>query len=66
MQISLNGENKEINDGSTLAELIAEMQLGDIRYAVEINEELIPRSEHGDHVLNAGDEIEVVKAIGGG
>lgn len=66
MQISLNGEEKVLNNNTSLADLIASMALGDTRYAVEVNEELIPRSEHSEYMLNNGDQVEVVKAIGGG
>jgi len=36
------------------------------RFAVEVNEELIPRSLHADRRLVEGDRVEVVHAIGGG
>lgn len=66
MQILLNGEQREVPSDSTLADLLATLDLADKRYAVEINEELIPRSEHTAHALQANDRIEVVQAIGGG
>ena len=34
--------------------------------AVEVNEEVIPRSEYADHVLGDGDRLEIVHAVGGG
>ncbi len=51
---------------ATLAQLLATLDLHNRRYAVEINEELIPRSEHGGHALQADDRVEIVQAIGGG
>lgn len=66
MQIVLNGEARDIADDATLDELIGALDLQTTRYAVEINEELIPRSEHATHALQADDRIEIVQAIGGG
>lgn len=66
MQILLNGENREVASDATLAELLRSLDLEGRRFAVEINEELVPRSEHPSHLLHAGDRVEVVQAIGGG
>ncbi len=66
MQILLNGDNRTLEKGITVADLIAELNLTDQRLAVEVNEELVPRSTFNDHLLKAGDEMEIVHAIGGG
>ncbi|MBU2097476.1 MAG: sulfur carrier protein ThiS, partial [Gammaproteobacteria bacterium] len=34
--------------------------------AVEVNAEIVPRSQHAVSVLNPGDAVEIVHAIGGG
>mgnify|MGYP001146251058 CR=1 FL=1 len=66
MHIMLNGEPREVADSATLAQLLATLDLENRRFAVEINETLIPRSEHAAHALQANDRIEIVQAIGGG
>lgn len=66
MNILLNGEEHEVADDATLAQLLATLNLADRRYAVEINETLIPRSTHEKHALHADDRVEIVQAIGGG
>lgn len=66
MQIQVNGEARSLDAGSTLLQLIQTLELEGKRIAVEINEEIIPRSVHGDTVLNDGDNVEIVHAIGGG
>lgn len=66
MHIQLNGDRHEVETGSTLATLIDSLDLSGKRIAVEINEELVPRSEHDTHVLAEGDRVEIVQAIGGG
>ena len=66
MVIRLNGEKKMVQEGITLEELVASLSLTNERYAVEINEELIPRSEHKSYTLAENDTVEIVQAIGGG
>jgi len=65
-EILVNGEKRPVPPGQTLAELVRELELDGRRVAVEVNEEIVPRSEYAGHVLNSGDRVEVVAAIGGG
>jgi len=66
MQIQVNGEALDVADNATLAELIEQLQLTGKRIAIELNLEIIPRSEHPATRLSAGDRVEIVHAIGGG
>ena len=66
MKILVNGEEKTVPEGLRLSELIASLALEGNRYAVEVNEELIPRTEHEQHLLEEQDRVEIVRAIGGG
>lgn len=66
MRIFLNGEEKAVSDSLTVSQLLQELGLGERRVAVEINEEIVPRSRHAAQRLNVGDRIEVVFAVGGG
>lgn len=66
MQITANGAVHELAPNSTLADLLETLELGDRRVAIEVNEDLVPRSRHATHVLSDGDRIEIVHAIGGG
>ncbi|MEN8214167.1 MAG: sulfur carrier protein ThiS [Pseudomonadota bacterium] len=66
MHIFLNGEQRTIDAGATVADLIVELKLADQRLAVEVNEELVPRSTFDDYHLKGGDHMEIVNAIGGG
>jgi len=66
MQIQVNGEPRKVAEGATLASLVADLALEGSRYAIEVNEELVPRSEHAGYRLQPGDRVEVVQAIGGG
>ncbi|MGX5221276.1 sulfur carrier protein ThiS [Pseudomonas sp. S9] len=66
MRIQLNGEPLELADGQTVAGLIAQLDLAGRRVAVELNLDIVPRSQHASTVLAEGDRVEVVHAIGGG
>jgi sulfur carrier protein len=66
MNILLNGEPFECDDTSTLETLIDSQQLGGKRIAIEVNLEVIPRSQFSDCSLHDGDKVEIVNAIGGG
>ena len=66
MRIQLNGESFELPDGETVAGLLARRELAGRRVAVELNLDIVPRSQHADTVLKEGDQVEVVHAIGGG
>ncbi len=66
MNIQLNGETTQVDDRATLGDIVRRMNLEGSRYAVEVNEELVPRSEHDSYRLKEGDNVEIVQAIGGG
>jgi sulfur carrier protein len=66
MEISLNGQAEAVEEGITVAELMQRKLPQVQRVAVEVNLEIVPRSQHGSHVLRAGDRVEIVRAIGGG
>ncbi|MBV0933206.1 sulfur carrier protein ThiS [Marinobacterium weihaiense] len=66
MQIQVNGDALDVSEGATLAELIEQLELTGKRIAIELNLEIIPRSEHATTRLDAGDQVEIVHAIGGG
>lgn len=66
MQVELNGAPTELPDNASLTDLINQMDLAGKRIAIEVNEEIIPRSQHTSYILTAGDKVEVVHAIGGG
>ncbi|MBK8287629.1 MAG: sulfur carrier protein ThiS [Cellvibrionales bacterium] len=66
MQITLNGQPTAADPGITVAALIAQLGLAGKRIAVEVNENIVPRSTHESTSLQAGDRVEIVHAIGGG
>ena len=66
MKIVLNGEDRELTAPTTVAQLLEQIGLAEKRVAVEVNLEIVPRSEHSGHTLNDRDRVEIVQAIGGG
>lgn len=66
MYILLNGELRPVTGGLAIAALIEELGLTGKRIAVEINQDIVPRSAHATTRLREGDKVEIVHAIGGG
>jgi thiamine biosynthesis protein ThiS len=66
MNITVNGENRTLQEETSLAQLVASLGLKDKRIAVEVNRDIVPRSEYGNFVLSDNDTVEIVNAIGGG
>lgn len=66
MHVQINGERREISDSESVADLVLQLGLAGRRIAIEINEQIVPASEHARHVLHPGDRVEIVQAIGGG
>lgn len=65
MNIIVNGSAREIGAGCSVADLLLQLEIRG-RYAVEIDGELVPRSQHPLRRLRAGERVEIVQAIGGG
>jgi sulfur carrier protein len=66
MEITLNGTPRDVPDGLTAAALIDHLEMSGQRLAMEVNGEIVPRSEHARHTVRPGDKVEIVRAIGGG
>ena len=63
--IILNGSEIHLRSDS-LEELVNSLNLSEARFAVEINREIVPKSEIDNYTLNDKDEVEIVIAVGGG
>lgn len=63
--LTVNGDALAF-EGNTISDLITQLDLHNRRLAVEVNREIITKSEHDQFVLFDGDSIEIVHAIGGG
>ena len=66
MLVTVNGEQRELADNSSISDLLADLELPGTRVAVEVNKQLIRRAEHAEHTLKGDDQIEIVTFVGGG
>ena len=66
MQVLINGESHTLSDGIVLSALLDQLEISGRRIAVEINESIVPRSQHVNTVIQQDDKIEIIHAIGGG
>ncbi len=66
MIIRLNGETKEVSEGTTLGTLLDQFGIKKTGIAVDLNREIIPKRLHEETALKEGDNIEVVRMVGGG
>jgi len=66
MDILLNGKPRLLAGPTTVLQLLQTDELDVRRVAVELNEEIVPRSQHQVQQLQPGDRVEIVHAIGGG
>ncbi len=64
--LTVNGESLELDALATVVQLTNSMNLQGKRFAVEVNGEIVPASQHANHALFSGDKVEIVGAIGGG
>jgi sulfur carrier protein len=65
IEIVVNGEARRVDQGTSVAGLIAELGLAG-PVAVERNREIVPRARHAVVVLDPGDRLELVTFVGGG
>ncbi len=66
IDITLNGTPQALAGAASIAELLCAAGLAERRVAVEVNGQIVPRSQHAEHRLQAGDRVEIVQALGGG
>jgi thiamine biosynthesis protein ThiS len=64
--ILLNGQRKDLSEGSTVASLLDELGLDRQRVAVERNGDIVRREDYASTPLGEGDRLEVVHFVGGG
>ena len=66
MNVTINGEQLQLTPPLSVAALLEARGLAGKRVAVERNGEIVPKSRHAETALAAGDQIEIVVAVGGG
>ena len=66
VQVKLNGEPRELSDGATIAEAVAELTAAATGVAAAVNGDVVPRGAWTLTTLHEGDQIEIVTAVQGG
>lgn len=66
MTVTINGQSKQIADLASLAALIDSLGMKADRVAVELNREIVPRSQWDATPIRDGDRLEIVQFVGGG
>ncbi len=66
MDLIVNGDKLSVPESTDLSELLTQLGLGRVKVAVELNREIVPRSQYSGYPLKDGDALEIVHAIGGG
>ncbi len=66
MRMTINGEERDVDDGTTIAMLLAGLDLRREGLAVAVNDDVVPRTDHPVRVLRDGDRVEIIVAVAGG
>ena len=66
MRVQVNGEEQQLPDTTTVGQLLDRLGMNPDGVAVAVNLEVVPRGRHAEHVLVEHDQVELVRAVGGG
>jgi len=66
MKITVNGTEREVAEGTTIAQLIEQLKLRTDRTATERNLDVVPKAKYAETRLADGDKLEIVTFVGGG
>ena len=66
IEISVNGQRVSIDAPMTVEQVLDTVEVPPNYLAVEVNGEVVPREDYVSHLIQAGDEIELVTLVGGG
>ncbi|MBI5699891.1 sulfur carrier protein ThiS [Candidatus Saganbacteria bacterium] len=64
--IKINGKDWEVHPETNIMDLLGRFKIHPKICAVEINSEIMPRSEYKNKVIKAGDQIEIIRLMAGG
>lgn len=64
--ININGDQKEIVEGLSIAQLLEELNIRPGRVVIELNRDIVSREVYGAAILKQGDTLEIVHFVGGG
>jgi len=66
MKVKVNGEVQELNEGSTLHDIIHELGLEERVMAAALNMQIVKQESWNTAILNDNDTVELLDFVGGG
>lgn len=66
MRIEVNGKPRDVAGGISVADLVSDLELDNRLVVVELNREIVRRTERAAVSLQPGDRVEIVQFVGGG
>jgi len=66
MNILINGNIQQFDNKLTAAQLVEQLGLQGRRIAMEVNQEIVPRSSYETYQFKENDKVEIIHAVGGG
>ncbi len=66
MNITLNGQEKTLDDTATLTELLRDLSLKPETVVIELNTEIIQPDAYNEQKLKEADSVEIIRFVGGG
>nr|WP_042190843.1 sulfur carrier protein ThiS [Kibdelosporangium sp. MJ126-NF4] len=66
MKARVNGVERELDDGATVADVLRLLEISQNGVAVAVDGEVVPRAKHPDTVVVDGADVEVLTAVQGG
>jgi thiamine biosynthesis protein ThiS len=66
LTIVVNGNQREIAEGTAVIDLVKALGLSTERVAVELNKRIVRRADWGSTIISEGDKVEIVHFVGGG
>ncbi|MCX4188062.1 sulfur carrier protein ThiS [Methylophaga sp. OBS4] len=64
--IQFNGESVAIDNNQTIAAFLQQQNIGNSRFVVVINDEVVPKSHWPEREINPGDQLNIISPISGG
>ncbi len=66
MELTINGEKREIKEIQNLTDLVKELDIQAPNFAMALNQQVVPRSKYDSTTIKENDQVEIVHAVGGG
>lgn len=66
MELQVNGEARQVPEGTTVEQLLGILEIRAGRVAVEVNTQVVKKADYASRALQPGDQVEIVAFVGGG